>query len=159
MSGRATENSMNRRALLLGLGAFASGLILAREVFSQGQTFSRIVVDTRPLQARGGSAAASIIGSRLQASLQRELAGRIGRGGPALVARVHSVQLSMYVGRDRGGPPSDYLEGEVITGGQGFPMLVTQASDVGGAWYLPDNEVRRLIAIADSFASWIKRRV
>ena len=77
-----------------------------------------------------------------------------------LTARVHSVQLSTYTGVERGGGvPSDYLEGEVIVGGQAFPMLVTQASSSGGAWYNPDNEVRRLIAIADSFASWIKRRV
>ena len=47
----------------------------------------------------------------------------------------------------------------MIAGSQAFPMLVTQASSTGGAWYSPENEVRRLIAIADSFASWIKRRV
>ena len=76
-----------------------------------------------------------------------------------LTARVHSVRLSSYTGADRGGIPSDYLEGEVIVGSSAFPMLVTQASSSGGAWYLPDNEQRRLIAIADSFASWIKRRV
>jgi hypothetical protein len=154
---------MNRRAFLSGLAAFAGGLSLPHwlggDALSQGQTFSRIVVDTRPLQARGATAAAAVIGPHLQASLQRELAGRIGRGGPVLTARVHSVQLSFYSGATRGGVPSDYLEGEVIVGGQAFPMLVTQASSTGGAWYLPDNEARRLISIADSFASWIKRRV
>lgn len=154
---------MNRRVFLSGLATFGAALSLpawfGRDAFAQGQTFSRIVVDTKSLQARGGGAAASIIGPRLQASLQRELAGRVGRGGPVLTARVYSVQLSSYTGRDRGGTPSDYLEGEVIVGGQAFPMLVTQASDTGGAWYSPDNEPRRLIAIADSFASWIKRRV
>jgi hypothetical protein len=155
---------MNRRVFLSGLAALAAGLSLpawlGRGAAAQGQTFSRIVVDTKPLQARGAAAAASVVGPRLQASLQRELAGRIGRGGPVLTARVHSVQLSSYTGVERGGGvPSDYLEGEVIAGGQAFPMLVTQASSSGGAWYNPDNEVRRLIAIADSFASWIKRRV
>jgi hypothetical protein len=163
MSGEVREDSMNRRVFLSGLTAFAAGLSLpgwlGGGVAAQGQTFSRIVVDTKPLQARGGGAAASVIGPRLQASLQRELAGRIGRGGPTLVARVYSVQLSFYSGATRGGVPSDYLEGEVIVGGKAFPMLVTQAASAGGAWYLPDNEPRRLIAIADSFASWIKRRV
>ena len=93
---------MNRRVFLSGLGACAAGLALRAtfsEAFSQGQTFSRIVVDTKPLQARGGGAAASIIGPRLQASLQRELSGRIGRGGALLTARVHSVQLSSYTRR------------------------------------------------------------
>jgi hypothetical protein len=154
---------MDRRAFLSGVAALAAGLSLPAwlggDAAAQGNTFSRIVVDTRPLQARGGGATASIIGPRLQASLQRELAGRIGRGGPVLTARVHSVQLSFYSGATRGGVPSDYLEGEVIVGGQAFPMLVTQASSSGGAWYAADNEVRRLIAIADSFASWITRRV
>jgi len=154
---------MNRRVFVSGLAAFAAGLSLPAWLgggaAAQDQTFSRIVVDTKPLQARGGGAAASVIGPRLQASLQRELAGRIGRGGPTLVARVHSVRLAFYSGVDRGGTPSDYLEGEVIAGSGAFPMLVTQAASTGGAWYLPDNETRRLIAIADSFASWIKRRV
>jgi hypothetical protein len=154
---------MNRRVFLSGLATLAAAFSLptwfGRDAAAQGQTFSRVVVDTRPLQARGGGAAASVIGPRLQASLQRELAGRIGRGGPVLTARVHSIQLSTYTGVERGGVPSDYLEGEVIAGGQAFPMLVTQASSTGGAWYSPENEVRRLIAIADSFASWIKRRV
>ena len=154
---------MNRRAFLSRGAVAATGLLLpnwlAAAASAQGQTFSRIVVDTKPYEARGGGAHAAILRSRLQSSLQREFAGRIGRGGPVLVARVHSVQLSFYAGVGRGGVPTDYLEGEVIAGRQSFPMLVTQASDSGGAWYLPDNEVRRLIAIADSFASWIRRRV
>jgi hypothetical protein len=154
---------MNRRAVLLCVaGAAASAALPGRfggTASAQGQTFSRIVVDTKPMEARGAGATAAVLRPRLQAALQREFAGRIGRGGPVLVARVHSVQLSMYSGVGRGGVPTDYLEGEVIAGGQAFPMLVTQSSDVGGAWYLPDNERRRLDAIADSFASWIRRRV
>jgi hypothetical protein len=162
MSG-SREVVMNRRLFLRGLGACIAAmapLSFARELAAQGQTFSRIVVDTKPLQARGGTYEASVIGPRLQESLRRELAGRIGRGGPVLVARVHSVKLSYLAGHIRGGgSDTDYLEGEVIAGAQAFPMLVTQASDTGGNWYLPDHELRRLIAIADSFASWIRRRV
>ena len=154
---------MDRRSFLLGFAAFTAGLSLPHwlgsEAAAQGQTFSRIVVDTKPLEARGGAGAAAVIRPRLQAALQREFAGRIGRGGPALVARVHSVQISSYTGPTRGGVPSDYLEGEVVAGRELFPMLVTQSSDIGGAWYLPDNEIRRLQAIAESFASWIRRRV
>jgi len=154
---------MNRRLFLSGLAAFAAGLSLQHwfggEAIAQGATFSRIVVDTKPLEARGGHGAAAVIRPRLQAALQREFAGRLGRGGPTLIARVHSVQMSSYTGATRGGVPSDYLEGEVIAGREAFPMLVTQSSDIGGAWYLPDNEIRRLNAIAESFANWIRRRV
>lgn len=155
---------MNRRAFVIGLAATAAGLTLPHwlgegDASAQGQSFSRIVIDTKPLEARGGGGQAALIRPRLQASLQREMAGRIGRGGPVLVARVHSIQLSGFAGNDRGGVPSDYLEGEVIVGRQGFPMLVTQSADVAGPYYASDNEVRRLYAIADSFASWIRRRV
>ena len=155
---------MNRRAFVTGLAAVMAGLTLPHwlgggAASAQGQTFSRIVVDTRPLEARGARGQAAIIRPRLQASLQRELAGRVGRRGPLLTVRVHTVSLSSFIGNDRGGVPSDYLEGEVIAGREGFPMLVTQSSDSGGTWYLPDNEARRLHAIADSFASWVRRRV
>lgn len=155
---------MNRRAFVTGLAATMAGFTLPHwfggcAASAQGQSIGRIVVDTRPLEARGGGGQAVIIRPRLQASLQREFAGRIGRRGPVLTVRVHTVTLSSFIGNDRGGVPSDYLEGEVIVGREGFPMLVTQSSDSGGTWYLADNEARRLRAIADSFASWIRRRV
>lgn len=154
---------MNRRAFLSGIAAFTAGIALPHwlgdEAHAQGATFSRIVVDTKPLEARGAPAAASVIRPQLQAALQREFAGRIGRGGPTLIVRVNTVYLASYTGATRGGVPSDYLEGEIVIGSQVQPMLVTQSSDVGGGWYVTGNEARRLAAIADSFASWIRRRV
>jgi hypothetical protein len=128
--------------------------------FAQGRTVSRIVVDTRPLEARGGRGAAAILRAQLQASLQREFAGSIGRG-PELVARVNSVLLSSGEGGgdDSGSVHSDYLEGEIVIGKERIPILVTVSSDTAGAWYLPDIEQRRLRALADSFASWARRRV
>jgi hypothetical protein len=155
---------MNRRVLMSGLAASAAGLLLTPlfpgSAPAQAGTFSRIVVDTKPLEARGGGGQAAIIGPRLRASLQREFAGRIGRGGPALIVRVHTVQLSSFTGRERsGGVATDYLEAEVIAGGVQFPALITVASDSGGAWYVPGSEERRLIGLADGLASWVRRRV
>jgi hypothetical protein len=154
---------MKRRAFLSRLAATAAGFTVALlpggDVLGQAGTFSRIVVDTKPLEARGGGGQAAILGPRLRASLQRELAGRIGRGGPALIVRVQTVQLSSYTGRDRGGVPNDYLEADVIAGGLPFPILVTLSSDAGGAWYSPGSEVRRLEGLADSLASWVRRRI
>jgi hypothetical protein len=156
---------MNRRDFLTGAAAVAACLPLARifgdEAIAQGATrFSRIVVDTGPLSARGGHGVAAIIAPRLSGSLARELAGRIGGRGPALVARVHTVNLAPFnTGADRGGVPSDYLEGEVIAGELRFPLLVTQPSNIAGRGYLSENEVQRIHYLADAFANWIRRRV
>jgi hypothetical protein len=156
---------MNRRDFVMGVVTVAASLPLARifgdEAFAQGAArFSRIIVDTGPLSARGASGVAAIVAPRLRASLSRELVGRVGGRGPALVARVHSVRLSPFsTGADRGGVPSDYLEGEVVAGALQFPMLVTQPSNIAGRGYLSENEVERIQYLADAFASWIRRRV
>jgi hypothetical protein len=156
---------MNRRDFVIGIAAFAASVPLARlfgeEALAQGAArFSRIVVDTGPLAARGGHGAAAIIAPRLRASLAREFAGRVGGRGPALVARVHTVNLAPFTtGADRGGVPSDYLEGEVIAGELRFPLLVTQAANIAGRGYLSENEVQRIQYLADSFASWVRRRM
>jgi hypothetical protein len=51
------------------------------------------------------------------------------------------------------------MEGDVTFGAEKFPLMVTQDSGAGGAWYLPDNQQRRLRALADQFAGWVARRV
>lgn len=157
---------MKRRVFLLRFALFAVGLSMApwlgEAASAQEQTFSRIVVDMKPLEARGGGAAAAILRRQLQASLQRELAGRIGRGGPTLVVRIETVHLAAFAGEGgwrSGYSPSDWLEGEVIAGHLRFPMFVTQHSGFAGAWYLPDNEARRLRTLADQFAGWVGRKV
>ncbi|HEX5779762.1 MAG TPA: hypothetical protein VFY21_13055 [Xanthobacteraceae bacterium] len=156
---------MNRRAFLLGFAAVSAAIPFARyfstDVFAQsGRTVSRIVVDTGPLEARGARGAAAVIGQQLRASLAREFAGRIG-SGPVLTARIHGVLLAHYSGgnEDFGGIPSDYLEGEIIVGKQRIPLDVAVSADSGGTWYVPGFEERRLRALADSFASWARRRV
>ncbi|MEX2129726.1 MAG: hypothetical protein WD871_16015 [Xanthobacteraceae bacterium] len=159
---------MNRREFTFGLLAGAAGFLLAKVLgdsaaFAQsGQRFSAIVVDTKPLEARGASGAAAIIRPQLQASLQREMAGRIGRGGPTLVVRIETVFLAASAiegGGRRSASYSDYLEGEVIAGQQRFPLFATQSSSMAGAWYAPDNEARRLRALAVQFAGWVSRKV
>lgn len=154
---------MNRRAFSNGavatVAACALTMLCYGAALAQAGGFSRIIVDAKPLEVRGGSGQAAVIAPRLRASLQREFAGRIGRGGPALVVRVHTVQLASFTGRDRGGVPNDYLEAEVIAGPVRFPILVTLSSDAGGAWYLPGSEVRRLEGLADGLVNWVRRRI
>lgn len=156
---------MDRRAFLSGSAAVLAGaaalLSPAGKALAQsGQRVRRIVVDTRPLEGRGGRGAAAIVGARLRESLNREFAGRLG-AGPDLVVRVHTVLLgTMPMGGGDGfaGPSSDYMEVDFAIGGRREPLLVTLSSDSAGVWYLPDNEPRRLRALADSAASWIGRR-
>jgi hypothetical protein len=158
---------MNRREFTLGLVAAAGGVALSGipgggALAQTGQRFGSIVVDTRPLEARGAGGAAVILRRQLQESLQREFAGRIGRGGPPLVVRIHTVYLSPLAisgGGRYGAGPSDYVEGEVIAGKERFPLFATQSSSMHGAWYLPNNEQLRLEALARQFAGWVSRKV
>jgi hypothetical protein len=149
--------------LAVSLAVLASSLSPGERVLAQGQSFSRIVVDTRPLEARGAGAAAAILRQELQAALNREFAGRLGRGGPVLIVRLQTVSLGPFAGPggsgERGFSSSDYLEGDVSAGSARFPMFVTQDSSAGGAWFLPDNDARRLRALADQFAGWVRRKV
>jgi hypothetical protein len=152
---------MDRRIFLQGMGACAAVLFGPfSAAFAQGRTIGGIVVDTKPLEARGGRGAAAVIGQQLRASLPREFAGRIGRG-PVLTVRIHTVLLSQYSGGndDFGGIPSDYMEGELIVGQERIPLQMSVSADSGGTWYLPGFDERRLRALADGFASWARRRV
>lgn len=153
---------MDRRTFVTGLAA-ALPLGLASGALAQpSQRIRSIVVDTKPLEARGASGAAAVLRPQLQASLQRQFAGRIGGNGPALVVRVQTLMLGAFAGPSGGTlgmSSSDYMEGDVTFGAEKFPLMVTQDSSAGGAWYLPDNRERRLRALADQFAGWVARRV
>jgi len=155
---------MNRRIFLHGLGAALAGAPLAVlagvPALAQGrQTFSRVVADTRPLEARGGGGAAAVLRPYLQQSLQRVFAGRIGRG-PVLTARVQTLQMASFAGSDRfGGVQSDFLEGEAVIGQERIPFLVSLPASTAGSGHLPGSDEWRLRALADAFAGWIARRV
>jgi hypothetical protein len=81
----------------------------------------------------------------------------IGGRGPALIVQVHSVMLSLEMIGGRSGPPTDYLEAEVIGGERRFPLLVTQDNSIVRP--SPEDEIRRLRSLADSLASWVRRGV
>jgi hypothetical protein len=155
---------MDRRTFVTGLAAaLPLGLISGDGTFAQsGQRIRSIVVDTKPLEARGASGAAAVLRPQLQASLQRQFAGRLGGAGPVLVVRVQTLMLGAFAGPSGGTlgmSSSDYMEGDVTFGAEKFPLMVTQDSSAGGAWYLPDNQQRRLRALTDQFAGWVARRV
>jgi hypothetical protein len=144
--------------------------VLAEGLSSFGATrLSSIRVDVGPLLAQGGGAPAEVLRDDLLGALNREFADRIGGAGPVLVVRIKSLSLRPYTGSEGGrsgfggGSPSDYLDGEaLIVGRRGevlarHPQLSALPSSSGGAWYDPDSERRRVAAIAQHYAGWLRR--
>lgn len=159
----------SRRTSLAGLAAFASlpALATAR---AQGTAFSAISVDVGPLLARGLGPYAERVRSAVAAACAAAFADRIAAGGPRLVVRIDAVTLSDYAGGGSGrlfgtSTPTDYMEGEALVvdrrGGvvSRLPQLSAVPASSGGAYYLPDNEQRRLVALSEHFAGWLRRRL
>lgn len=157
-----------RRTVLAALAAAAlAGPVPAQPV----RRYGSVSVDVGPLRARGLGPYAELVRRALQAELAAAFADRLGGAGPRLVVRVDAISLRAYVGGETqrfgggwsGGTSSDYLEGEaLVVGPRGevllrHPQLSALPANSGGAWYLPDNEDRRLAAIARHFAGWLRR--
>lgn len=153
-------------AALLGLLA---GITPAR-----AQDFDRlggVAVDVRPLQAYAGGSQTEALRADLTEALRRSFSDRIVRGGPTLVVRVSGLTLNPYVGSEGvgrggslgGGGATDYLDGEALLVGRGgeilarHPQLSALPASSGGAWYDPASERRRLAALADHYAQWLRR--
>jgi hypothetical protein len=84
------------------------------------------------------------------------------------VVRVDGISLRSYVGGGGGpwfggGIQNDYLEGEALVVGPRteilarHPQLSALPSSSGGVWYDPDSEKRRLVALAQHYAGWLRR--
>lgn len=161
---------ISRRTLLAaGLAGLAPG---APEALAQPTPrparFSSVAVDVRPLLDRGLGAYAERLRGVLQAELRRAFADRLGGAGPRLVVLVKGVSLNAYAGsgargRGMGGSVNDYLDGEALfLGPRGevlgrHPQLSALPASSGGAWYDPESENRRLVALAAHYAGWLRR--
>ena len=89
--------------------------------------------------------------------------------GPCCVVRIKGLSINPYAGGDGGrgrlggGTQSDYLDGEaLLIGRRGevlarHPQLSAVPSSSGGAWYDPASERRRVTAIAQHYAGWLRR--
>ena len=155
----------SRRTAVAGLVALASA-----PAFGQaGPTYSAVAVDVGPLRAKGLGPYAETVGRTLQAELAQVFADRIAPGGPRLVVRVDALSMQAYVGGENrivgGAVPNDYLDGEaLVVGRRGevlsrLPQLSVLPSNLGGAWYDPESEGRRVVAIARHYAAWLRRRL
>lgn len=131
---------------------------------------SGIRVDVAPLLALGGGTPAEALRSDLLDTLNTEFSDKLGGRGPVLVVRVKGLSMQPYTGGDGtgrngfgGGSQSDYLDGEaVLVGPRGeilarHPQLSALPASSGGAWYDPDSERRRIAAIAQHYAAWLRR--
>jgi hypothetical protein len=164
---KQTDGRMiSRRCLVLGAATLALATSPARAQLRQG--YSRVVVDVSRFRALGGGAFADLVQANLAAAMQRHFVGRIGiRRAPALAVQIRSMSLGSHVGGDGsswrlGGGVSDYLDGEAVVS-QGsqvmlrHPQLLTLSAS--GAWYDPENERRRAVALCDGYASWLARSI
>lgn len=157
-----------RRAFILSA---AAGAVLAGGGLAQAQsrTIGAIRVDTSRIAAQGWGERSREIARALERQLATTLAPMMRRGGPTLHVAVKGVWLASFAGGSGGGKPtggggsmdnfdSDYTlvgpRGEVLGT---WPIMSNIGSDSGGAWYLPDVDDRRIAALIENNALWIKR--
>ena len=174
-----TALGRHARPALLAALALAAGLALpghraAADDFPRlnGERFADIRVDVRPLIAQGNGLQAEALRADLTAALRRSFAGRLGGRGPVLVVLVRGLSLPPYAGAQGGGRgglgggnQTDYLDGEALLVGRGgevlgrHPQLTATPSSYGGPWYDPVSERRRVTAVANIYAEWLRRQL
>lgn len=157
-----------RRSFLLQAAAGAA-LTLSVPALAQARTIGAIRVDTSRLAAQGWGPRAEEIRRALERQLATTLAPMIRRGGPTLSVAVKGVWLASWAGGGGGGKPSDggasldnFDADYVLTGPRGevlgqWSILSNLGSDSGGAWYRPDIDQRRVAALIENNALWIRR--
>lgn len=154
----------------LGLAALVTAFFVGlASPAASGDRFGTVRVDVAPMIAQGNGLQAEALRRELLTALQRSFADRIGGSGTNLVVRVRSLSLSPYAGSQGGrgslggGGPNDYLDGEALLVARDgrvlarHPQLSALPSSSGGAWYDPDSERRRVTAIAEHYAQWLRR--
>lgn len=148
---------IDRRSLLAGL---AGSVLVATAASAAAQPIGAIRVDVSPLVTQGWGARAGAI----KASLERALAGLRGRGGATLDVVVTGIHMTSYAGGATGSIGNDALESEArLIGPNGvlarYPVRAILSPGAGGAWYLPDIDQRRIDALVEANAQWIRRYV
>lgn len=161
-----------RRVLALLATGIAGSLLGLGHVHAQPaqrSAVSSVRVDVSPLRAKGAGQFADLMQAALSDALRAEFAGRIRPGAPRLVVQIDTLFLSSYAG-DSGddgffgqGGSSDSMNGTaLLLGPRGqvlvrHPQLLSVPSYSGGAWYAPDNEQRRAVYLARTYAQWLGR--
>lgn len=166
---------LDRRALMIsGLAAATASVTGCQTTppLGAGVPIAAIRVDVSRLVELGWGANATGI----KIAMERELATLFGptlrRGtGPILVVAIRGIWLASYAGGGGGGKlggggsSNDSLDSVatlIEPGGRvlaTYPILSTISSSSGGAWYRPDVDQRRIAALIENNALWIKRYV
>jgi len=153
-----------RRAFLTGSAALAAGGLVSLPVFAQTVSIGAISVDARLLGPQGWGENAPRIARAMELELARQLAPLRRRGDPTLHVTLQGLWLAASVG---GGSPgegasNDNMDsvaevvdrGRVLFSREIRSMLLSSS---GGAWYRQDVDQRRVAALLENNAQWIKR--
>lgn len=171
---KITRRTLLSLGVALGASLALAGCQTASPALGPGGTVGSIGVDIEPLLAQGWGPNAALVKITMENELATVFAGRVQRGAPRLVVRVNSILTPSYVGNSGGGGrfgggggngTNDYLDSEArLLGPRGeivaaFPVLSAVPASSSGAWYLQDNDTRRLQTLARHNASWVGRSV
>ncbi|WP_375463264.1 hypothetical protein [uncultured Methylobacterium sp.] len=159
----------------LGLAAPAGAQDFPKQDFPslRGERLADVRVDVRPLVALGAGAQAEALRADLTTALRSRFGDRIGGRALSLVVLIRGFSLRPYAGGESGGGRSglsggtqnDYLDGEALLVARDgavlgrHPQLTATPASLGGAWYDPASERRRVTAIADIYAAWLRRNL
>ena len=150
---------IDRRSLLAGM---AGSVFAATTASATAPPIGAIRVDVGPLLAQGWGVRAGAI----KASLERALASlrNSGRGGATLEVVVTGIHMTSYAGGATGSIGNDAFESEARLIGPGgvvarYPVRAILSPSAGGAWYLPDIDQRRIDALVEANAQWIRRYI
>lgn len=153
-----------RRAFLTGSAALAAGGLVSAPVLAQGIAIGGIRVDARRLGPQGWGENAPRIARAMEEELARQLAPLRQRGGPTLHVTVQGLWLTGSAGTGGAGDAGDNDNmdslAEVIDRGRVLFSRDVRShllSSSGGAWYRPDVDQRRVVALLENNAQWIKR--
>lgn len=161
-----------RKFLLAAMSGLAFAAAAPAGAIAQPVAIGAIRVDASRLVQQGWGANVPAIAGALERELLAQLGPSMRRGsGNTLLVTVRSIWLASYAGGGGGGKPTsggasnDNLDsvativdrsGRVLAS---YPILSTELSSSGGAWYRPDIDQRRIDALIRNNAQWIRRYV
>lgn len=153
-----------RRAFLTGSAVLAAGGLVSLPALAQGLAIGGIRVDARRLGPQGWGENASRIARAMEQELARELAPLRQRGGPTLHVSLQGLWLAPAVGSGSPGDSdsNDNMDSlaEVLDRGRVLfsrEIRSMMPASSGGAWYRQDIDQRRVLALLENNAQWIRR--